>query len=443
MSLPSPPLPSKPFKPRIEFLLGFGVCACLLVLRPQVQNRLVASTVRKAKVDLPTWLAPIDTHDAVVVAAGAPFVVENSSESSHWKNGLWETSTNIPPWMKRYFEWHRSERAKLTVDNWRERRYLVLRCLRTDFSCGGASDRLKAIPYLLLLANQTNRLFFIKWSRPAPLEEFLVPPVGGLNWTVPAAVDFEPLLIGRGGAIYTSKKNETGIIAIPENAFWAATDRMVVEVRLVGVSFNEVYDENRQSPSEATFERVYSDVWRVLFEPSPELALVIAATYEKLGLTPGGYVSAHVRGQYNNNRTGDTALLKNALNCASSLLPGAPIYVASDSLPLSTYAFEYGTRVLNHSVVANRREQPPLHIDRGKNFLSQVQTDWDKYPASAYYDTFVDLYLLSGGRCFTYGIGGYGYWASLISQNVSCSIHHNKRCRWTPRQSGYVHSAVP
>jgi hypothetical protein len=431
MSLPSPPpLPSKAFKPRIEILLGFGVCACLLVLSLQVENRFVASAVRKAKVETPRLAA---SKQGEVVAADAPLALEMTSEFRDGQNILWESSTNIPPWMKRYFEWHRSERAKLTVDNWMERRYLVLRCLRTDFFCGGASDRLKALPYLLLLANQTNRLIFITWSRPAPLEEFLVPPFGGLNWSIPAAVNFEPLLIGRGGAIYNSKINETGIIAMPENAFWAATDRMVVEARLLGVSVKEAYDDNRQSPSEATFERVYSDVWRVLFEPSPELALVMAATYEKLGLIPGEYVSVHVRAQYNNNRTGDTALVKNALNCASSLLPGAPIYVASDSLPVSTYAFEYGTHVLNHSVVTNRREQPPLHIDRGKNFLSQKQADWATYPASAFYDTFVDLYVLSSGRCSTFGVGGYGYWASIISRNASCSIHHNKRCRWTPR----------
>lgn len=348
--------------------------------------------------------------------------------------------------MKRYFDWHRLERAKLTRDNWTERRYLVLRCLRTDRKCGGASDRLNALPYLVMLANQTDRLLFITWSRPAPIEEFLVPPAGGLDWTIPDAVDLEPLLIGR-GLIYTSKANETGIIAMPENAFWAGTDRLVVEVRLKGNPVEHIYDENRQSPSEATFERVYSDVWHVLFEPSPKLAAVIAATYEKLGLTPGQYVSMHVRAQFNKNTTDDKAAVRNALNCASSLLPGAPIYVASDSLPVSKYAYDYGTQVLNHSVVTNLREEPPLHIDRGKSFLDHDQADWDKYPASAYYDTFVDLYVLSGGRCSTYGVGGYGYWASTISRNVSCAIQHNKRrCIWTPGKAVRQmmnHSAAP
>jgi hypothetical protein len=335
--------------------------------------------------------------------------------------------------MKQYFDWHVSVRSKLTRENWRDRRYLVLRCLRTDYKCGGASDRLNALPYLLMLANRTNRLLFITWSRPAPLEEFLVPPAGGLDWTIPDAVDLEPLLTGR-RRIYSKKKNETGIIAMPENAFWAGTDRMVVEVRLKGNPVEHIYDENRQSSSEATFERVYSDVWHVLFEPSPKLAAVIARTYEKLGLTPGQYVSMHVRAQFAENNTDDKDSVLNALRCASSLSPGAPIYVASDSLPVSTYAFEYGTRVLNHLVTTNLRAEPPLHIDRGKSFLDHAKADWDKYPASAYYDTFVDLYLLSGGRCSTYGIGGYGYWASTISRNVSCSVQHNRRrCRWTPR----------
>jgi hypothetical protein len=351
-------------------------------------------------------------------------VVVNSTVT--YKN-LWDDAPFIPPWMKRYFAWHRTERAQLKRENWKERRYLVLRCLRTDKKCGGASDRLNPVPYLLMLAAKTNRLFFITWSRPAPLEEFLVPPVGGLNWTVPDSVDFQPHLIGR-KTIYGATQNETGIISSEKNAFWAHSDLFLVEARLTGARSWKAYDEGRSSPSsEASYESVYGEVWRILFEPSLPLAAQIAATKAKLGLATGKYVSAHVRAQYVRNTTGNTAAVENALRCAMALLPGAPVYFASDSVHASRYALGYGRDVLNHTVVAHIPEREPLHIDRGTSFLSHADADWNRYPASAYYDTFVDLYLLSGGSCLTYGLGGYGHWASLFSGDVKCAVRHVAR----------------
>jgi hypothetical protein len=356
-------------------------------------------------------------------------VVDFSIESKT----LWEDSPSIPPWMKRYFAWHKSEKEQLTRENWKERRYLVLRCLATDMKCGGASDRLNPVPYLLMLAERTNRLFFITWSRPAPLEEFLVPPVGGLNWTVPDSVDFQPHLIGR-NVIYDAARNETGIIASEKNSFWAHSDLFLVEARLSGARSWKAYDEGRRAPSsEANYESVFGEVWRVLFEPSPPLAARIAATKAQLHLETGKYVSAHVRAQYVQNTTGNTGHVENALHCAMSLLPGAPVYFASDSAHASRYALEYGRNVLNHTVVAHIPEREPLHIDRGRSFLSHAEADWDRYPASAYYDTFVDLYLLSGGSCLTYGIGGYGHWASLLSGDVTCAMRHAARnCSLSP-----------
>jgi hypothetical protein len=357
-------------------------------------------------------------------------IVDSSVESKD----LWEDSPSLPPWLKRYFAWHKSERAQLTRENWKERRYLVSRCLATDMKCGGASDRLNPLPYLLMLAARTNRLFFITWSRPAALEEFLVPPVGGLNWTVPDSVDFQPHLIGR-KAIYDGTQNETGIIASERNAFWAYSDLFFVEARVTRANPRVAYDEGRSAPSsEANYETVYGEVWRVLFEPSPPVAAQISATKAQLHLETGKYVSAHVRAQYVQNTTGNTAHLENALRCAMSLLPGASVYVASDSAQVSRLALEYGRSVLNHTVVAHIPEREPLHIDRGTNFLSHAHADWGRYPASSYYDTFVDLYLLSGGTCLTYGIGGYGRWASLLSGDAKCAMQHTEHnCSLSPQ----------
>jgi hypothetical protein len=349
------------------------------------------------------------------------------------KKNLWDDSTVIPPWMKRYFAWHESERKKLTRENWQSRRYLVVRCLADDSKCGGTSDRLTSLPYLIMLANRTNRLLFIYWSRPAALEEFLVPPAGGMNWTVPEAVTLRlggvnNIQVGRADAV-------PYMVSEPANAHWAETDRVVVEARPRGMhgavgreSPMERYDASRDSPpEEAIFEQVYGDMWRVLFEPSPPVAARIESTLQSLGLKARGeYVSAHVRAQYMEDATGDTEAVQNAVRCAASLHPGAPVYLASDSNDVARFGLEYGRRSLQgREIVAVIRDQPPLHIDRGSNFLSLKGMDWNRHPPSAYYDTFVDLYLLSNGICITTGIGNYGNWATMISRNASCSIKHN------------------
>jgi hypothetical protein len=90
-----------------------------------------------------------------------------------------------------------------------------------------------------------------------------------------------------------------------------------------------------------------------------------------------------------------------------------------------TYAIKYARQV-GAKVIAQVSDAPPLHIDRGKDFLSLQRADWMLRNASYFYDTFVDLYLLAGGACTTFNIGGYGRWASLIGSNSSCSINHHR-----------------
>mmetsp|Transcript_34365 Transcript_34365/g.39535 ORF Transcript_34365/g.39535 Transcript_34365/m.39535 type:complete len:474 (+) Transcript_34365:199-1620(+) len=110
--------------------------------------------------------------------------------------------------MKDYFVWHGKELQRMKEDakiskmnsngsdgNYHylsKYRFLVLQCashrmtngkMKEDV-CGGLSDRLKSFPFWILLAAASNRILFIRWSRPAAIENFMVP--GNLwNWTVP------------------------------------------------------------------------------------------------------------------------------------------------------------------------------------------------------------------------------------------------------------------
>ena len=62
-------------------------------------------------------------------------------------------------------------------------KYLVVRCLEGEV-CGGFSDRMKGMPFYVMLANLTQRVLLIHWRKPCELEEFLVPPQNGLDWRV-------------------------------------------------------------------------------------------------------------------------------------------------------------------------------------------------------------------------------------------------------------------
>ena len=97
----------------------------------------------------------------------------------------------LPEWVRTYAAWHGLQRRRYLVAK-RNRnpaavadiKFLVSRCFRQDM-CGGASDRLQDMPYNLMIANQTQRVLLLRWEKPAPLETFLVPPEGGIDWTLP------------------------------------------------------------------------------------------------------------------------------------------------------------------------------------------------------------------------------------------------------------------
>ena len=92
---------------------------------------------------------------------------------------------SLPAWMTQYFAWHKESLQRLNEDHsqWKDYRYLVLRCLQMDHKCGGASDRLQSIPMVLQIAAKHERLLFIEWEKPAPLTEFLVPVE--IDWSIP------------------------------------------------------------------------------------------------------------------------------------------------------------------------------------------------------------------------------------------------------------------
>jgi hypothetical protein len=308
-------------------------------------------------------------------------------------NNKLEVSTVLPNWFKGYVGFHREQRLLLNETNWRNQRYMIMRCLDIDDKCGGASDRLQSVPLMLMLANMTGRILFIKWSRPAPLEEFLVPPKGGIDWTIPdwldPQLDFKSFPMGTGSNKRTVARTRSS--------------ERVVTFRHQDHDHGSIFYNLVKAEDELPFDRVFREMWDMLFTPSAPVAALIDQNSKDLNLVPGEYVATHVRSLYTSDKSSNRAMVHSGINCATTLKPGWPIYFASDSRNASRSALKYG-RSKNATIVARIADTEPLHLDRGIEFLKRGAGGWKNLSSSAFYDVFVDLYLLANSRCVAHGM---------------------------------------
>jgi hypothetical protein len=246
-----------------------------------------------------------------------------------------------------------------------------------------------------------------------------------------------------------------------------------------------------------SFLTVYHDVFRILFQPSPGVAKVMQQKLQ-LGepsppsqqgeslpsqqppppqtqswLIPGKYSVAHYRAEYGNEVGRHPKLTQpqflqsialNALRCAMELQPGAPIYFASDNM-IALAAVRRIAAYTHYPIwTFDRDERTVLHLDdtgvedhhnnhtvrihsdksgngRSSNsnsadhsWLSEPPPPPNRYPPSDYYSTFVDLLLAGNGDCVTFGRGGFGRFANLLSFNASCAFKHVKQFNAVPCQ---------
>lgn len=190
--------------------------------------------------------------------------------------------------------------------------------------------------------------------------------------------------------------------------------------------------------NETPFNEIFHDVWRVFFTPSPPIAKKIKKEMSRQGLAPGEYAAAHLRALYAQEvrSAGQTKIwTRNAVNCATKLRPGRPIFFASDSKIASDYSVIYGEKMNGTVVTHDNNPDPPLHLDKAENFSD---TSVARRPVSDYHDTFIDLYLIALSRCVFLTKGGYGHWGLLIGGNTTCAMRFKRGkgkilnpCNWT------------
>ncbi|KAL3945400.1 MAG: hypothetical protein SGBAC_000533 [Bacillariaceae sp.] len=349
---------------------------------------------------------------------------------------------HLPQWMQDYFTWHKQQTSQLTSETWQNSKFLILGC-RIRHRCGGLSDRMKPLPLFILIANRTQRIFFIHWDKPAPLEKFLQPPLQGANWSMP---EWMVQKIDKNEIDQKLKRGEKALTNLGEDNTTAVYTQLqdfhggsFIYDNLIAAT-HEQLDENNIDETAVTdmkkahsdrYHLIYHDLFRYLFEPSPPVAALIDEQMKKHNLIPGEYSIAHYRAFYakedqkhifsEENLQNDAI---NVANCGSELRPGGPVYFASDSKVAVEAAVAYG-KSHNRTIVAFDGPEP-VHIEK----------EWQGRAVSEFYSIFVDLYLMGNGRCVAFGRGGFGRYALMMGFNSTCELRYvykgrKKSCHWT------------
>jgi hypothetical protein len=363
-----------------------------------------------------------------------------SSVGAFYKLKLEDSS--LPKWMLNYTNWHRQQLEALNsmdLPSWSQQRLLILRCVGED-RCGGTADRLKSLPLFLAMAAKTERLLFLRWTRPFALEEFILPgPL--MNWSVPSGL--EALLHNATSSrVYFEGKQLQKFLTAAENpSIWLVEGniqhtggnvfrRLVYELQQSSSSSNSGNNEDSIILDPPSF---FHDMFLSLFTPAASIQAMVQQYMKILNLIPNQFVVAHYRAKYPKEPyrdTGNLTILEetvvNAVRCASSLTTaGLPVYVASDTIEALRAAQHYANqnrqRIVSHldvprdgSATILLPAQDPPHL----NFAKEED-------ASAFYSIFLDLFIMSQSRCVSFGAGGFGRFGSLASFNASCRTPHS------------------
>jgi hypothetical protein len=394
---------------------------------------------------------------------------------------------SLPKWVEDYFTWHNEMRLNYPGNqlftNSSAPPLLIRTCLGL---CGGLNDRLGQLPWDLYLANQTKRIYLIRWERPRPLENFLIP--NEIDWSIPEGVEG----IGDMHAVRAiTELFRDYYDAQPNEAFWTShlevaleraktgefRDEKVLRHRLLG-HLNERFLEDRLRALGET-DMIHSTtsfgkIFRTFFRPSEGVETQLNEVYQELNIAPGQYTAVHCRvrhpkatahgvvvkgknANYPADKTGlpwvgetkDFAvnMATHAIQCARTLSKDAkePVYFFSDSNDLVRYLahelkdtdfvarnatlFENphdaaALKAVKHTnLVAREVSYENVHIDKQKN----------RSPPE-YYGTFVDLLLAANARCVTFGIGFYAIFATKIS-GTQCKLLYQEE-EWGQKSDG-------
>ena len=353
----------------------------------------------------------------------------------------------LPAWLDQFLQSQpKSTHMEKLLDP--NAKFLVMTChlfketLPED--CGGISDRLYLVPYYLWLAHRTGRIFAIRYSQPHPLEELLIPPDDGFDWTLPdGVIDAEwEAYANRSFAEYYEQRRFVWHAHI-DKPKWNNTRVIFANTNLV-IPKVAPYS----LPPNLNLDDAWPGIFRRMFQPSPGLATMIDTWADQhQHLVPGSYSAAHVRAKFPvgeteiklNVQRGDTMgggldmkdpgtrasvqqVSSNAVQCAWKANHDTKyIYFASDSNEMTKFVLteqpllrqQGGSDGVPIIARPNGGSDEPVHFQRHDT------TPQDLYPA------IFDLWVMAHAKCMAQGYGGFAHFASQLSgYHYSCRVLH-------------------
>ncbi len=380
----------------------------------------------------------------------------------------------LPQWLQNYFIWHK--RQTRFADS--KTKYAVLTCLPED-SCGGLSDRLRPLPFLLMIAKRTNRVLCFHWRKNYGLEEFLQPVQGiGIDWRCPPDIEnyydltkkskrqrkvklfrfvyckygqipFAPCIEGDINRMNQEKKFTEGrfvsIAMYTREPVKINLANMLVQRHSYGGETSNTSEHLMPDLINWQYPEMIADIFRVMFEPVPLLAKQINATMSKLGLVENQFITAHVRARYPNSQLLKVhgsldydiggglnfenamvkeylvSVIKNALECGHVLAKDLKIFFISDHNQVTNYAISHHFTL--HDINGIETVIQPVGVDRDKEPLhmeGNMSTS-----ALDFYPVFEDLLIMGGSLCVSHGVGSFGSLGAGLGSNRCRAIHRN------------------
>jgi len=407
--------------------------------------------------------------------ARRPVNYTKSALTMYGNHRVKESMNRLPQWLREYFVWHAEQRRNPTENT----RYLVSVCLNGG-RCGGTSDRLRGLPYLLLVAYITQRVLIIKWTKPHDLSEFLM-PAGDVDWRSTFELDemlldgveghrqsvdkFSPIMAGRCGRsscpVHKALQDNVRKIGTLSDKRYVIFEYFTKSIEQLNDCNNlfQLHSYRYRYPGVKQWEFVdlFGDIFRVMFEPVPRLAHAINATMNTLGLEEGKYVSAHVRSRYPIGKMGRKtkrsmdkeggfdffsmkndflALGKNAVECvidrynskydnSNSDLP--PIFFVSDSheFTSSMVTTKQGDNDTDTDINDGWSSQLDIKgIQRNEEPLHIDRDDgWPGSQPSDFFSGFEDLLIMGGSSCVSHGVGSFGAFGAALSMSGCRAVH--------------------
>ena len=215
----------------------------------------------------------------------------------------------LPKWIRDYIQWHRQMREDFPgeelFNNPDAPNVLIRTCLGL---CGGLHDRLGQLPWDLYLANQTGRVLFVKWFRPKPIEDFLIP--NAFNWSMPPDMEHFDRL-------QSAKHSITELFdgtddSHPEAEFWTTQldrgieratkgdlkDIKILRHRILGHLNEDVLEDRLKALGETDMMHntpSFGKLFFLFFHPAPAIEMELEDVYSAFNIKPGQYSAVHCR----------------------------------------------------------------------------------------------------------------------------------------------------